>query len=228
MKMAGEIIKLENISKIYRMEKVEIPALKGISFSIRKGDHLSIMGPSGSGKTTLLNLLGCLDRPSEGKYLIQEKDISFLSDDELSEIRSRQIGFIFQTYNLIPQLTVLENIGIPLFYQGVEEKAIRERAYQLAKRVGLEDRVSHRPFELSGGQQQRVAIARALINEPVLILADEPTGNLDSVAGKEIMDLLVTLNKEGKTLVVVTHDLTVVEYSRRIVRMLDGQITDEN
>ena len=159
---------------------------------------------------------------------MQERDISFLSDDELSEIRSRRIGFIFQTYNLIPQLTVLENIGIPLFYQGVEEKTIREKAHELAKRVGLEDRIKHRPAELSGGQQQRVAIARALINEPVLILADEPTGNLDSVTGKEIMELLAVLNEEGKTLVVVTHDTAVLEYSRRTVRMLDGEIADEN
>ena len=228
MKMAGEIIKLEKLSKIYRIGKVEIPALKGVSFSIREGDHLSIMGPSGSGKTTLLNILGCLDRPSGGKYLMQEKDISFLSDDELSEIRSRRIGFIFQTYNLIPQLTVLENIGIPLFYQGAEERIIREKAYGLAKRVGLENRIMHRPPELSGGQQQRVAVARALINEPILILADEPTGNLDSVTGKEIMELLAELNEEGKTLVVVTHDAAVVGYSRRTVRMLDGQIADEN
>ena len=228
MKMAGEIIKLEKLSKIYRIGKVEIPALKGVSFSIREGDHLSIMGPSGSGKTTLLNILGCLDRPSGGKYLMQEKDISFLSDDELSEIRSRRIGFIFQTYNLIPQLTVLENIGIPLFYQGAEERIIREKAYGLAKRVGLENRIMHRPPELSGGQQQRVAVARALINEPILILADEPTGNLDSVTGKEIMELLAELNEEGKTLVVVSHDAVVVGYSRRTVRMLDGQIADEN
>jgi len=226
--MGEEVIRFEGVWKIYMVGQVKIPALKEATFSIKRGEHLSIMGPSGSGKTTLLNILGCIDKPTRGRYLMEEKEISTLSDDELSEIRSCRIGFVFQTYNLIPQLTVLENIGIPLFYQGVEEEIIREKAYQLTKRVNLEDRINHRPTELSGGQQQRVAIARALINEPILILADEPTGNLDSKTGKEIMELLAQLNREGKTLVVVTHDSMVASYAKRTINMLDGRIKDEN
>lgn len=187
------------------------------------------MGPSGSGKTTMLNILGCLDKPTEGEYLMEESKISALSDNELSEIRSRKIGFVFQTFNLIPQLTVLENIGIPLFYQGVEEIVIKEKALKLAELVGLGERIKHKPSELSGGERQRVAIARALINQPILILADEPTGNLDSETGKDIMALLMRLNKEeGRTLVVITHDPKVASYSKRIIRILDGEITDEN
>jgi putative ABC transport system ATP-binding protein len=190
---------------------------------------LSIMGPSGSGKTTMLNILGCLDKPTEGEYLMEERKISALSDNELSEIRSSKVGFVFQTFNLIPQLTVLENIGIPLFYQEVEEKIIREKALKLAELVGLGNRIRHRPTELSGGERQRVAIARALINQPILILADEPTGNLDSETGKEIIDLLIQLNKEeGKTLVVITHDPKVASYSKRVVRLLDGKMVNEN
>jgi putative ABC transport system ATP-binding protein len=206
-----------------------VPVLKGVNLSIKIGEHLSIMGPSGSGKTTMLNILGCLDKPTEGEYLMEESKISALSDNELSEIRSRKIGFVFQTFNLIPQLTVLENIGIPLFYQGVEEIVIKEKALKLAELVGLGERIKHKPSELSGGERQRVAIARALINQPILILADEPTGNLDSETGKDIMALLMRLNKEeGRTLVVITHDPKVASYSKRIIRILDGEITDEN
>lgn len=226
--MEKEIIKLENIWKIYKFKELEVPVLKGITISIKTGEHLSIMGPSGSGKTTMLNILGCLDKPTEGEYLMEERKISALSDNELSEIRSRKIGFVFQTFNLIPQLTVLENIGIPLFYQEVEEKIIREKALNLAELVGLGGRIKHRPTELSGGERQRVAIARALINQPILILADEPTGNLDSETGKEIIDLLIQLNKEGRTLVVITHDPKVASYSERTVRLLDGKMVDEN
>lgn len=226
--MKKEIIKLENIWKIYRLKKLEIPVLKGITISIKTGEYLSIMGPSGSGKTTMLNILGCLDKPTEGEYLMEERKISSLSDNELSEIRSRKVGFVFQTFNLIPQLTVLENIGIPLFYQEVEEKIIREKTLKLAELVGLGDRIEHKPSELSGGERQRVAIARALINQPILILADEPTGNLDSGTGKEIMDLLIQLNEEGRTLVVITHDSKVASYSKRIVQLFDGKMVDEN
>lgn len=226
--MEKEIIKLEKIKKTYNLGELELDVLKGISISIKDGEHLSIMGPSGSGKTTMLNILGCLDRPTGGKYLMEGKDISSLEDDELSEIRSRRIGFIFQTFNLIPQLTVLENIGIPLFYQGVEEQIIRDKALELAKLVGLGGRINHRPSELSGGERQRVAVARALINQPILILADEPTGNLDSKTGKDIMELLVQLNKKGKTLVVITHDQKIADYSKRIVNLLDGKIINEN
>jgi len=223
-----EIIKLKNITKVYTVGKVNIPALKDMSLTIKEGELLSIMGPSGSGKTTLLNILGCLDKPNDGKYFMEEREISLLSDDALSGIRSRKIGFIFQSYNLIPQITVLENIGLPLFYQELDEKFIREESLKLAKLVGLEDRTSHKPTELSGGQQQRVAIARALINKPVIILADEPTGNLDSSTGKEIMELLAEFNKKGKTLITVTHDLNVASYSKRIVKMLDGEIINDN
>ena len=226
--MKKKIIKLENIWKVYRLGQADVPVLKGINLSITTGEHLSIMGPSGSGKTTMLNILGCLDKPTEGQYLMEERKISTLLDDELSEIRSRKIGFVFQTFNLIPQLTVLENIGIPLFYQGVKESIIQEKALKLAELVGLGARIKHKPSELSGGERQRVAIARALINQPILILADEPTGNLDSETGKEILDLLIQLNKEGKTLVVITHDPKIAGYSQRVVRLLDGEIVDGN
>ncbi len=226
--MKKEIINLNNIGKVYSLGQVEVSVLKGINLSITTGEHLSIMGPSGSGKTTMLNILGCLDKPTEGEYLMEEKKISTLSDEELSEIRSRKIGFVFQTFNLIPQLTVLENIGIPLFYQGIDESVIQDKALELAKLVGLAARIKHRPSELSGGERQRVAIARALINQPILILADEPTGNLDSETGKEIMSLLIHLNEEGKTLVVITHDPKIADQSKRIIRILDGKIIDEN
>ncbi|MCM8777352.1 MAG: ABC transporter ATP-binding protein, partial [Candidatus Omnitrophica bacterium] len=177
------ILKLENITKTYILGHISIPVLKNISIAIEEGMHISLMGPSGSGKTTLLNILGCLDRPTSGKYYIDGKEVSSLNDDELSEIRSKKIGFIFQSYNLIPHLTVIENIGLPLFYQGVDEKIIIHRAIEMAEMVGLGDRTKHKPAELSGGQQQRVAIARALINKPAFILADEPTGNLDTKTG---------------------------------------------
>ncbi len=226
--MTNEIINLVNVGKVYRLGPVDVPVLKGINLSIKAGEHLSIMGPSGSGKTTMLNILGCLDKPTEGQYLMEERKISALSDDELSEIRSRKVGFVFQTFNLIPQLTVLENIGIPLFYQGVDEHVITGKALELAELVGLGTRIKHRPSELSGGERQRVAIARALINQPILILADEPTGNLDSETGKEIMGLLIQLNKKGKTLVVITHDPKIAGYSQRVVRLLDGAMVNEN
>jgi len=224
--MEEEIIKLEEIWKVYQIGKVEVIALRGITLSIKRGDYLTIVGASGSGKTTLLNILGCLDKPTQGKYFMQGREISTFSDDELSEIRGLSIGFIFQSYNLIPQLTVLENIGLPLFYQGVEEKKVTEKARYLAKMVGLEERVNHRPWELSGGEQQRVAIARALINEPILILADEPTGNLDSKTGEEIIAILRKLHQEGRTLVMVTHDEKIANYAKRIIHMQDGEITN--
>ena len=228
MKQEKEIIKLDNIQKTYILGTLELNVLRGITLSVKDGEHLTIMGPSGSGKTTMLNILGCLDKPTEGKYLMEGKDISSFRDDELSEIRSRKIGFVFQTFNLIPQLTVLENIGIPLFYQGIEERFIKEKAFKLAELVGLVNRINHRPSELSGGERQRVAVARALINEPILILADEPTGNLDSKTGEDIMKLLVRLNEEGKTLVVITHDPKIAGYSGKTIRILDGKVIDEN
>ncbi|MGB9641889.1 MAG: ABC transporter ATP-binding protein [Candidatus Ratteibacteria bacterium] len=228
MNQNNTTIKFENVTKVYRLGGIDIPILRGISCEIKKGEHVAIMGPSGSGKTTMLNIIGCLDRVTGGKYFLEGRDISTLDDDALSEIRSRKIGFIFQSYNLIPQLTVLENIEMPLFYQQVEEAKTREKALELAEMVGLGDRIRHRPSELSGGQQQRVAIARALMNDPVLILADEPTGNLDSISGMEIMKLLCQLNQQGTTLIVVTHDPNVAKYSSRILKMLDGKISNEN
>ncbi len=223
--MVKDIIRLENVTKTYVLGHLEIPVLKGISLSIESGTHLSLMGPSGSGKTTMLNILGCLDRPTTGKYFIEEHEVSALNDEELSEIRSRKIGFIFQSYNLIQHLTVIENIGLPLFYQGIDEHIITGRAMAMAEVVGLKDRARHKPSELSGGQQQRVAIARALINNPTFILADEPTGNLDTKTGKEIMELLKKLNQEeGTTLFVITHDSKIAEYGNMVVRILDGEI----
>jgi putative ABC transport system ATP-binding protein len=191
------------------------------------GEYVAIMGPSGCGKSTLLNLLGCLDRPSSGRYLLGGDDISKLNDDDLSEIRGRRLGFIFQSYNLIQQLNVLENIEVPLFYQGRPEEEAREIAVQLATRVGLEKRLDHRPFELSGGQQQRVAIARALASDPILLLADEATGNLDSSSGREILGLFDELNAAGKTLVMVTHDPNTGERAKRLVRLRDGVLESD-
>jgi len=218
------IIKLENITKTYEIGKIKIPVLKDICLEIEKGVHISLMGPSGSGKTTMLNILGCLDTPTSGRYLLENHEVSSLDDDKLSIIRSTKIGFIFQSYNLIQHLTVVENIGLPLFYQGVDDRLVSEKALQMAELVGLKDRVRHKPTELSGGQQQRVAIARALINEPTFILADEPTGNLDTKTGVEIMNLLTNLNEKGTTLFVITHDSKIAEYGKVIVRILDGEI----
>ncbi|MCK9265692.1 ABC transporter ATP-binding protein [bacterium] len=218
------MIKLENITKTYEIGKIKIPVLKDICLEIEKGVHISLMGPSGSGKTTMLNILGCLDTPTSGRYLLENHEVSSLDDDKLSIIRSTKIGFIFQSYNLIQHLTVVENIGLPLFYQGVDDRLVSEKALQMAELVGLKDRVRHKPTELSGGQQQRVAIARALINEPTFILADEPTGNLDTKTGVEIMNLLTNLNEKGTTLFVITHDSKIAEYGKVIVRILDGEI----
>lgn len=226
--MKNVIIELQNIRKIYRPGVVELEVLRGIDLEIEEGEHVSIMGPSGSGKTTLLNIIGCLDKPTSGKYLLKNEEVSGFDDDKLSEIRSEYIGFIFQQFNLIPQLNVIENISLPLYYQGAEEKEMREKAIYFAELVGLGDRIYHRPSELSGGQQQRVAIARALANDPLIILADEPTGNLDTTTGKEIMDLLCELNEKGKTLLVITHDKNIADYSKRIVKLLDGRIVNES
>jgi putative ABC transport system ATP-binding protein len=221
------IVRLDGVCKIYDLGLVKVEALRAVDILIRPGEYLSIMGPSGSGKSTLLNLLGCLDRPSAGRYFIDGTDVSHLDDDELSEIRNRKLGFVFQSYNLLPQLTVLENIEVPLFYQGMPEKDSRVKATELASRMGLDDRLEHRPMELSGGQQQRVAIARALANDPVMILADEPTGNLDTNTGDDVLELMDELHSEGKTLVVVTHDSSVAQRSRRIIRMRDGRVESD-
>lgn len=209
------------------MGPVTVEALRGVTFGIEAGDYLSIMGPSGCGKSTLLNLLGCLDRPTAGSYWLGGDDVSQMDDDALSAVRGARLGFVFQSYNLIQQLTVLENIEIPLYYQDRPEDESRAIARRLAARVGLEDRLEHKPFELSGGQQQRVAIARALVNDPLVILADEPTGNLDSASGVEILKLFDELNAQGKTLILVTHDNTVAQHARRAIRLRDGQIESD-
>ncbi len=221
------IVQLDDVRRTYQMGGELVHALRGLTLSIQPGEYVAIMGPSGCGKSTLLNLLGCLDRPSSGRYLLGGDDISALNDDDLSAIRGRRLGFIFQSYNLIQQLNVLENIEVPLFYQGRPEEEAREIATRLATRVGLEKRLDHRPFELSGGQQQRVAIARALASDPILLLADEATGNLDSSSGREILGLFDELNAAGKTLVMVTHDPATGERAKRLVRLRDGVLESD-
>jgi putative ABC transport system ATP-binding protein len=210
-------------------QTVTVHALRGVSVDFHPGEYVAIMGASGSGKSTMLNLLGCLDRPTSGQYYLGDRDVSRLDDDELSEVRSRYLGFIFQSYNLIQQYTVLENIQLPLTYQGGGELSPEavERSVELAKMVGLGDRLDHRPTQLSGGQQQRVAIARSLINDPYIILADEATGNLDSQTSAEIMDMLERLNLAGKTIIMVTHEDDIAEHAKRIIRMRDGQIIED-
>jgi len=222
------IVELSDIWKTYKMGQVDVYALRGISLNIEQGEMVGIMGPSGSGKSTMLNLLGCLDRPTSGRYILAGRDVSELDDDELSEVRASKLGFVFQSYNLIPQLNVIENIEVPLYYQGLSETESYERATELAAEVGLQERFHHLPTELSGGQQQRVAIARALANRPAIVLADEPTGNLDSRTGAEILELLSSLNKEGVTLVLVTHDPAVCAICHRVVHMMDGHLKEQN
>ena len=228
MPSAEAIIRLEGIEKRYVLGgEVEVRALRGVDLTVNRGDYLAIMGPSGSGKSTMLNLIGCLDRPTAGHYFLGGTDVSRMPDDELSEARGRTIGFIFQSYNLIAQLTVLENIQVPLLYQGKDVRAYHEHSLKLAQMVGLSERLGHRPNQLSGGQQQRVAIARSLINDPLLMLADEPTGNLDSKTGREVLDLIDTLNAGGKTIVLVTHDEKVAARAHRVIHMRDGLIERE-
>ena len=223
----NSVTRVVNLTKDYRLGgNVVVHALRGLTLEFAPGDFVAIMGASGSGKSTLLNLLGCLDRPTSGQYILAGHDVSRLDDDELSRIRSRYIGFIFQSYNLIPQLTVVENIEIPLSYQGDDSPAGRQRCLRLAQLVGLGDRLDHRPTELSGGQQQRVAIARSLVNNPHIILADEPTGNLDSATGEEIMELLDTLNRAGRTIIMVTHEAHIASHASRAVQLRDGLVED--
>ena len=220
----NEIVRLENAYKIYRMGRQEVNALAGVSVSFVQGSFWAIMGPSGSGKSTMMNILGCLDRLSKGAYFLEGKDVSTLDDDSLSEFRLKHLGFIFQSFNLIPQLTVQRNIELPLYYLGWDAAQSAERARDLAERVGLEARLDHRPSELSGGQMQRVAIARALANDPRILFADEPTGNLDTTTGKQIMALLEDLNKQGKTIIMVTHEPDIAAHAQTRLYMKDGLV----
>src|SRR6266536_932006 len=225
--MPSQIIQFDNVHKTYQMGLVTVEALRGVSLEIQTGEYVSIMGPSGCGKSTMLNLLGCLDRPSSGRYLLGTEDVSQMDDDALSTVRGTRLGFIFQSYNLIQQLSVLENIEVPLYYQSRPDEESRALSAQYAARVGLENRSFHKPFELSGGQQQRVAIARALVNDPLVILADEPTGNLDSSSGVEILKIFDGLYEQGKTVILVTHDENVSRHARRAIRLRDGQIESD-
>ncbi len=221
------IIDIHGIEKAYDLGAVMVHALRGVDLAIAEGEFVAIMGASGSGKSTLLNVLGCLDQPTAGSYFLGGRDVAQLDDNELSEIRGSYLGFIFQSYNLIPQLTVLENIQVPLFYQGKTMSECRELCVELAEMVGLADRLEHRPTQLSGGQQQRVAIARSLTNDPLMILADEPTGNLDTQTETEVLDIITRLNGNGKTIVMVTHDDQVAERAHRVLHMRDGLIDRE-
>ena len=222
------VIQTHDLRKVYQMGEVEVEALRGVSFNIRRGEVVAIMGPSGSGKSTLMNTLGCLDRPSAGEYVLDGETVANLNDDQLADIRNRKVGFVFQSFNLLSRQTAITNVELPLRYSSNSKYAgnargRRARAIEALKAVGLENRMTHRPAELSGGQQQRVAIARAIVNAPAIIMADEPTGNLDSKVGKEIMNLLLDLNKEsGTTLIIVTHDPTVAEQTQRVIRLRDG------
>jgi putative ABC transport system ATP-binding protein len=223
----SSIIQLENIQKSYIMGKQELKVLKGISLEVFKNEYVALMGPSGSGKSTLMNLLGCLDSPSGGRYILNGKDVSKMADDDLADVRNKEIGFVFQQFNLLPRLTAAENVALPLVYNGTPKKLRTEQALEMLRRVGLADRSHHKPNELSGGQNQRVAIARALVNSPSIILADEPTGNLDSKTSVEIMKIFDKIQSEGNTVILVTHEEDIANFAHRIIRLKDGVIESD-
>ncbi len=225
--MSNSIIQVSNLTKIYQMGTQEVRALNGVSFDVQPNEYIAIMGPSGSGKSTLMNLIGCLDTPSSGTYILNNQDVSELEDAELAEVRNREIGFVFQTFNLLPRTDCLSNVELPLIYSGIKTAERHERASETLRRVGLGDRIDHKPNELSGGQRQRVAIARALVNNPSILLADEPTGNLDTQTGEEIMMLFEELYRSGNTIIVVTHEPEIAEHARRIIRLRDGKIESD-
>jgi len=218
------VIEARDLTKIYKMGEFDVQALRGVSFTITRGEVVSIMGPSGSGKSTMMNTLGCLDRPTSGEYMLDGEAVATMTDDQLASVRNRKVGFVFQSFNLLSRLTAVGNVELPLRYAGLVEGR-RDRAKAALEMVGLGDRMTHRPYELSGGQQQRVAVARAIVNDPAIIMADEPTGNLDSKVGKEIMNLLLNLNKErGTTLIIVTHDPLIAAQTQRVIRLRDGEL----
>lgn len=221
------MIKIDNLTKIYRTGSIQVEALRGICLEIHRGEFVAVMGPSGSGKSTLMNILGCLDRPTEGKYRLDGEKIEALNDVQLASIRNKKIGFVFQSFNLLPRMSALKNVELPMMYAGIPLKERVERAKEALQRVGLADRMHHKSNELSGGQRQRVAIARALVNDPAIILADEPTGNLDSKSGKEIMAIFQQLNEEGSTIVLVTHEADIASHAKRIVAFRDGEIVED-
>lgn len=221
------LIDIKKLTKVYQLGDIEVPALRGIDLEIKANEYVSIMGPSGSGKSTLMNIIGCLDVSTEGTYVLNGNDVSTMIDDELAEIRNRQIGFVFQTFNLLPRADALHNVELPLIYSGISRVARRKMAEETLDRVGLGDRIHHKPNELSGGQRQRVAIARALINNPAIILADEPTGNLDSNTGEEIMEIFEQLHKAGNTIILITHEEYISNHSQRAIRLWDGHIQSD-
>jgi putative ABC transport system ATP-binding protein len=226
--MSKTLIKISNIKRDFALGNEIVYVLKGIDLEIKKGEYVALMGPSGSGKSTLMNLLGCLDTPTSGSYILNGKDVSKMHDDELADIRNKEIGFIFQTFNLLPRTTALDNVALPMIYAGHSKSERNTRATEVLKQVNLADRMDHQPNQLSGGQRQRVAIARALVNKPSIILADEPTGNLDSKTSEEIMALLEEIHQKGNTIIVVTHEEDIAAHAKRIIRMRDGRIESDN